>query len=560
MDIKLFFLIAVTILLGNSCKNDKTGNLNCEKTDSIKKNNFVYIKDKSFQLNDSTFFPILINYSTCLRILDEEIVVSPIKGYGLPRQFSGNSKDSIVETVEGHLQLIKEMGFNTIRLVGPAHVKYDKNGALQYTLHKNSGITKVFVEEYYSKVTQSIEDFISIAQSKNLRVMMLLPRPRYKRIENENRRDYITKILTHFSNNPTIFAYDFFNEPLYFDRKDAPKKQRPRSKESAYDLVCQWKNIVRKNAPNQLFTVGFSEPTEVFEWDPSILPVDFIAFHSYHPLRVPNEIFWYANYSNKPWMLAETSLPADNDSISYQEQKLFMLDAYRRTVSCGGAGFGWWAFQEIPHGTYEHKYTSLLNHEGTTRTKDGQHKILGSPKPAAKTVTALHNVQAEHNCKCWTNYYNILGYHNYVINGKVIDEDTDEPVEGAVVRGWSKWWKIGANTFTDEHGNFKLYSNKPFKHFEISAPGMSKVKFNKDIEYTKINPESKISKDSLENFNLEYHDISYQWFLKDKSILDTGFVDTARQDYYTFNFDPTLFNNAVYKAKMDPVELSELSF
>jgi hypothetical protein len=78
--------------------------------------------------------------------------------------------------------------------------------------------------------------------------------------------------------------------------------------------------------------------------------------HTYHPLRVPNEIYWYSKNVNKPWMIGETSLPADNDSISYSDQTQFLKEAYLRTKNCGGSGFGWWAFQDVTSwGTFEHK-------------------------------------------------------------------------------------------------------------------------------------------------------------------------------------------------------------
>ena len=45
---------------------------------------------------------------------------------------------------------------------------------------------------------------------------MLLIKPP---IDNEALENFYGKNTERFQNNPTIFAYDFMNEPLYFDAK-----------------------------------------------------------------------------------------------------------------------------------------------------------------------------------------------------------------------------------------------------------------------------------------------------------------------------------------------------
>jgi spore coat protein CotH len=98
---------------------------------------------------------------------------------------------------------------------------------------------------------------------------------------------------------------------------------------------------MKQNAPNQLFTIGFSEPIEIFNWDPAMSPVDFVCFHSYHPLRVKNEIYWYAKYINKPLMVEEIALPADGDLVPYSHQANFAKYISEYAIDCGIASFGW---------------------------------------------------------------------------------------------------------------------------------------------------------------------------------------------------------------------------
>ena len=138
------------------------------------------------------------------------------------------------------------------------------------------------------------------------------------------------------------------------------------------------------------------------------------------------------------------------------------------------------------------------------------------------------------------------------IKTKITNKETDKPIEGAVIRGWNESWGIGMNTFTDENGEFTLYSNDICTHFEISAPGMTKKKFNYHANYLPIS-NTNISLQSLPNQNLEYQKIAYKPFLLTKNIPDTG-----SSAPYIFNFDKSKFNNAIFQGKMEVIELSPL--
>jgi hypothetical protein len=342
------------------------------------------------------------------------------------------------------------------------------------------------------------------------------------------------------------------NEPLYFDNVDL--KDRNREKVDAYNIVARWKIMVEKYAPNQMLTIGFSEPIEVLEWDPSVLPVDFVQFHTYHPLRVPSEIYWYANYVNKPWMIGETSLPADNDSVFYEEQVQFMKECYKKVLDCGGSGFGWWGFQDMKWGGFEHDFTSLLNRVGSTITTDSLHTVIGTLKPAAKELNKLVNYKSMNECILPVNYYNMIGYNNFVLTGRIINKKTNEPIEGAVIRGWNRYYGIGANTFTDKNGNFTLYSNIEFVNFQFSAPGMTRVILQDETKYKPSNGYA-YPMDSLPNTELEYHKISFIPFLLDRIKDENEKIET---DNYIFNFRPSDFNEAKFTGSLGTLELEPL--
>jgi hypothetical protein len=253
-------------------------------------------------------------------------------------------------------------------------------------------------------------------------------------------------------------------------------------------------------------------------------------------------------------MIGETALPADGDSITYDEQRQFMKEVYRRVVDCGGRGLGWWEFQDSPYGTFEAKYTGVLNHEGTTTTKDGRYTIIGTIKPVVEEISKFKDYTPQANCMPMVNYYNMLGYRNIVLCGKIVNGMDDKPVEGAVISGWNENWGVGINTFTNEKGEFTLYSNDVCVHFEISAPKMTKLKFDYITKYYPIT-ESGITLQSLPDQYLEYHTISYKPFLLSK---DSS--DSITAESHIFNFDATKFNQAKFKGFMGVKKLIPLYF
>ncbi len=542
--------LSCLIFFAFSCNKNPDTNLNNTIDKLPAELGFVYTSGKDFKVNDKPFFPLMLNYSVSIRNINGVYFPSGIKEYENPDVFEGNCKDSSLNVIRGHFKLIKELGFNTIRLIGFDKISRNKNGEYGLTISKENKDEFVLVEKETKQIIAALNDIIQLAQELDLHLMVLLKPP----INNPVLESFTKQILSSFRNEQTLFAYDFFNEPLYFDINDNAKEPYIfREKKDAFNIVSNWKEMMLLYAPNQLFTIGFAEPIEVFEWDPTILPVDFVNMHTYHPLRVPNEIYWYSKNINKPWMIGETSLPADNDSISYSDQTQFLKEAYLRTKNCGGSGFGWWAFQDVTSwGTFEHNYTSLLNHEGVTYTADGKHRILGSIKPAGLEIKNLSRLKPSNVCNCWTNYYNMLGYENYVVEGKILKARSLKIAEGAVIRGWNSDWSIGANTFADDEGNFTLYSNTEFVHFEVSAPGLNTSNFDFGNPYVSVD---KIATPiaNLPDQKLEYQKVTYNPFLKYPDL-------KMAQDSLNriFNFNPDKFNRFKYKKVMPNVLLEKV--
>ncbi len=556
---KLFvgITIVITSLFISGC-----GESNNKDYSAAKEKGFVYVEGNRFMQNDSVFFPVLINYLVeFMKIEDQLIPVTNIQ-YDSTHKHEGVGIEGQLERLKTHFKYINHLGFNTIRLVGLGGQDYNENG--EFTM-KCFNIDDSFSSYPYKEIKeqykQAVVKIIELAEANDLRVMILFPTHRLDERQNESRIAFIKDIMSLFKENNTVFSYDFFNEPLYFDNSENEDyKVRQRSKESAFKVVTSWADLMAKYAPNQLSTIGFGEPLEVFEWDPSILPIDFVSFHTYHPLRVPNEIYWWSKYINKPWMITETSLPADNDSISYLEQRQFMIESYKRTVNCGGGGFGWWQYQDVDWGNnFEHNHTSLIDHTGITYFEDSSEVIFGTPKDAAMVLKDLLKYTPTYECECAPNYYNMLGYKNIKIEGNIINAYTGEPIEGAVIRGWTNYWRIASNTFTNSKGEFNIFSNDEYIHFEISAPGFTKIKFDQRIAY-RHKDKNASAFTTLYDKKLEYHDIHYYTYLKkqptDSLLLAEGTFDST----IVFDFDPNLFNQFQFVGIMGTKMLYPLDF
>ena len=439
----LFTLISLmATLMAVACSDGKGCRCEAEGLMQVPDEGYVMLEDGHFTVDGEVWFPKMMNYKAGMREVDGRLEVVPADFY------TGHS-------VREHFDTIASWGFDAVRIC----------------------LNAVEPREDTSAMFAAMRRVVMQADSAGLRVMLLLPPP-FKGYW----RDYDAGLMRCLSDLPALWAYDLMNEPLYFDPK--PK----RSKREAVREVCRWRSIVRSNAPHQLFTIGLSEPIEVFRWDPSLLPVDFVEIHTYHPLRVQAEMWWYSHHCGKPWMVGETSLPADGDSVSYSSQVWFMFETYRYAKIHGAIGYGWWGFQDCPNwGNFEARYTGLRDSAGRS-------------KPASELFKHWFclGVRLDEDYMLPANYYNMLAYNNLAVTGCIVDEN-GQRLKGAVIRGWNNDWSVGVNTFSDTTGSFRLVSNDVCTHFEVSAPGCSTIKFDHKPKYPQGLP--------LPEREREYHSI-----------------------------------------------------
>lgn len=442
----------VLLLFAQACDGTK------QKTEAIAgpipATDYVTIDEGQFKVNGKTWFPVMLNYKADFKKCGDSLEVVPINYY-------------YGENIEEHFDTIADWGFNAVRICLDIIGKSDDTASMH-------NATRRMIEK---------------ADNAGLRVMLLIKAPFEPYWES-----YTKGLLRHLKDMPALWAYDFMNEPLYFD----PEPNR--SKSDAVRIATQWRDMVRTYAPHQLFTIATAEPIEVFEWDPSILPVDFIQMHTYHPLRVESEMWWYANYCDKPWMVGETGLPADGDSVPYEWQNAFLTETFLYAKALGAIGYGWWEFQDCPTGmNFEAQYTGM-------RDTQGRRKPCVSLIQHASKAFPIDSTRAKRP----VNYLNMLAYKNLSVSGNITDTK-GEAIEGAVIRGWNKDWSVGMNTYSDSNGRFQLISNDICEHFEISAPGYSKQKIDATPNY----PDNMI----LPDRNREYQSIDYRTFMPNNGIL-----------------------------------------
>lgn len=424
---------------------------------------FVSLKNGKFLLEDKEFYPVVLNYHVSLQMNAEGLWPCTYRGYDPKSTYTYTTRDSSLKELQADFDLIKDMGFNTIRVVGIGEQRvYDKKtGVLSIKADVgNAGdTTLMFWEEgNYVKYFKALEDMFHVANKAGLKVILLA------RLFNEipSTEEHWGKIMNHFQNDSTILAYDLFNEPLYFDSLERDKKE-------PYYITKSWDKLVKKNAPKQLSTIGLTGIREVFEWDPNLLNVDFISIHpyEYEPEQVRNEMYWYGKYIKKPWIIGETAIPADNDSVSYEKQKTFAELTMKQTYNCGGIGYSWWQYKDVEWFDYHANFLGVVNRKGETINSKGE-KVAGTIKSTADAFKNYTPVKDVNGCLCLDNYYNYSAFKDCRLTGILIDEK-GTPIEGGVILAWNQYWSKSYHTVTKKDGSFELLGNFPFYHWMASA-------------------------------------------------------------------------------------------
>ncbi|MGV9013487.1 MAG: cellulase family glycosylhydrolase [Flavobacteriales bacterium] len=438
------------VLLGAGCRNAPPAN-------------FVVLENGAFAVEGKPFFPLGVNYIVQLQWNDTACWAAPCRNYEVPGTFRYLSRDSSLLQIKAEFALMRSMGFNSVRITSLASDLQPLEGNTGLALHSQYGTGKDTLFPLTSatmpRYLDAVEDVVDLAQEAGLKLMILV---RLVPGEVPYEKQF-AQLADRFRDRPTVMAYDLFNEPLYFDVHDRPKAD-------VYQLVLGWQQLVKAHAPHQLSTIGLVGVPEVFAWDPNILDVDFISFHpyEYQPEQVRNELRWYGENVDKPWIIGETSLPADNDSVPYTDQLEFARRTLTQARACGAVGYTWWQFQDVGWGRFHSDYMGVLSRSGTTHVADGLPDVHGTVKPVAEAFRAFKPEAAPGPGVELPNYYNFSSLHTARLIGKLMDS-AGMPIEGGVVTGWDADWNTSYYTISKSDGSFELYSDFPFHHWMASA-------------------------------------------------------------------------------------------
>jgi hypothetical protein len=456
----------------------------------IKSKEFVSIKENKFILNGREFYPITLNYIVALQTNGKDLWVSSGKEYASDKNRGFNGREKSLLTFKSDMELIKSMGFNSVRIVRIGEIFIDEDNMDELSF--NAAITKdkdtSFVlsnnEHNYNLYFDAIEEMLSIIKESGLKVIFLMR----MKPHSSSTLNHLTLLSSRFEDNETILAYDFFNEPLYFDFKK-------RTKESVAYEVNLWDSVFNAHDKNHLTTIGLEGIREVFKWDPNILNVDFISYHPYEhePEQVRNEMFWYGKYTKKPWIIGETAIPADNDSITYEEQFLFAEKTLKQTRNCGGSGYSWWQFKDVDWVTYYASFLGVVTKENKVKTVANAFKNYNS------------NNFKKDSCLCLNNYYNYTNNNSFRLIGVLLDSN-QTPIEGGVILAWNEFWSHSYHTITKKDGSFELLSDYPFYHWMASATEYSTVR-------GEIDPNTAAPINGIPTINLKDLKIGYLPFL-----------------------------------------------
>lgn len=449
---------------------------------------FVSIENQKFKVNDTTFYPMVLNFIVSLQSNGDEFWATSYKGYYPDSKFCYSTKEESQKKLIADLNLVKDLGFNTIRItsIGEPTI-HEKENSLSMSLYTSSSQDTMIAlsnDDAYLSYFTAMEELISIVDSLGLKAIILIKnKPEYSCTEY-----LLKKFCTYFKDNNTIFAIDIYNEPLYFDK---PEKE----KDEVFKIVKHWRDIIRIYAPNHLVTIGLEGIREVFRWDPNILDVDFISYHpyEYEPEQVRNEIVWYGRYTDKPWIIGETAIPADNDSISYEEQRVFALNTLKQTFNCGGIGYSWWQYKDVDWHKYHANYMGLVNWHDTTLNSKGE-QVFGTVKSTANAFKNFNITSNPDSCLCLSNYYNYSQSTAFQLTGKVLDK-TNNPIEGAVVLAWNENWSHSYHTITKKDGSFSLLGSYPFYHWMASATKYKTIRAD-------LNPDTAIVMNNMPTIDL----------------------------------------------------------
>jgi hypothetical protein len=335
---------------------------------------FVTLEGKDFKLDGEDFYVLAMNYSVLLARNDdvngvpapEDIYFAPDASFGPTSAFDCTGESDCQARLLTDFQKVREMGFNTLRVVGgfgahyrdtPEHGPDERRFGM--FLHRNPFPNNnhdhdhIHVDleadmdgPYSERFFDLLIDLLDVAEQADLKVILLCVEPT-KMNENENRRHmyptfdqkavdeytvYLSQMAAALQHHPALLAYDLFNEPQFntLEYQGAVDEEEPQShpkwkKQDICDFTAQWYDAIKGQDPNHLITLGGLGDYELEVWDMAVLHIDFYSLHFYPLKNYLSEwdmeqalehyqavLHWFGQTCPMPWIIGETAFSASD--------------------------------------------------------------------------------------------------------------------------------------------------------------------------------------------------------------------------------------------------------
>lgn len=396
---------------------------------------YITIEGKQFyDSNHNEFYPLLINYNLELAF----DASSPSTYYPAPHpQYGANinafdciSSPTCLLAIQQDFERIKNMGFNSIRLVGltpryKSGAGYDRfyvhgwtnnnpiNGGLPSGTPIPTPPTTIYNDEHFlwfddmpfvtpgtfplptscpeiNNFFNTIKDVLAIAALPTIDLKIIIDASPSgistspKAISDYNL--YLGFLGTFINSLPAaskanFMGYVMVEEPLFTDHAIGYKKQE------ICEMTNTWYTTLKTADPYHLITVGLWDVKEVDEWDMANIKCDFLQPHIY-PMemqyesydytnalnRVLASIYWFGKKCPMPWMIGETGFSCKTGFTNpivdgtESQQASFAQTTLNAVRDAGGSGYSFWFFQETNWDHYQDGFGLLRSSHSSTET------------------------------------------------------------------------------------------------------------------------------------------------------------------------------------------------
>ena len=342
------------------------------------------------------------NYLAILYLNEQgNMFLRPHEGYFAWDDYPETPEDAN-KAFHAHFALLKDMGFNSIRLMYNAiepswaedklcmRIRFDNDANLpvpMLTAREKGEFGFRDFEKLYNledgatqEIINGMHNLLDIALLYDLKVIWVTGRGTkyfsdpnvaiYRSIlQSLNHTltnqyiEYLTEISNSFKDHPALFAFDLLHELRAFKNEKANYLE-DNEKVELSEVIKEINNAVKINAPNHYTTVGFVNSRQFTQL--GVKPfyhVDFYNFHLYdeeksletnNPGDYINMEMYYFNRTiiDKPWMIGEIGIETDPDNheepfyVNEIEQREFAFSTIEQSLNCSSLGYAWWEYKD----------------------------------------------------------------------------------------------------------------------------------------------------------------------------------------------------------------------